>query len=88
MSKMMQLCAVTQRDPNKKGFWTRIGTSFLNKDGSWALQFDFVPTNGSITKIQMREINNERAGGVPSEGGVLSERGPLDAKVDDDKMPY
>ena len=34
-------------------YWTRIGTAFENKDGSWNLLFDFFPTSPQTT-IQMR----------------------------------
>lgn len=28
--------------------WVRVGTAFLNKDGSLSLQFDVIPVNGII----------------------------------------
>jgi len=39
---------------NKKAFWMRIGTGFVNKDGSVNLLLDLVPTDPSVT-IQMRD---------------------------------
>ena len=43
-----------QNDDNKKAFWVRIGTGFVNKDGSLNLLFDLLPTDPSVT-IQLRE---------------------------------
>ena len=34
-------------------FWTRIGVSFMNEDGSENLNFDFYPTDTNTT-IQLR----------------------------------
>lgn len=39
---------------DKKSYWTRIGTAFENKDGSWALCFDYLPTDPTVG-IQMRD---------------------------------
>jgi hypothetical protein len=57
-SKMMQLFAVTERGEgdDKKAFWTRIGVGFENRDGSWNLRFDLLPTRPETT-IQMRPFN-------------------------------
>ncbi|HMJ11052.1 MAG TPA: hypothetical protein VK524_06570 [Polyangiaceae bacterium] len=38
----------------EQGFWTRIGTAFENRDGSWNIKLDFVPTDPQAT-IQMRD---------------------------------
>lgn len=35
-------------------FWTKIGVSFLNDDGSENLSFDFYPTDPNMT-VQLRE---------------------------------
>jgi len=37
-----------------KNFWTRIGTAFVNNDGSMNLNFDYLPTDPSMT-IQVRD---------------------------------
>ncbi len=54
--KMMQLVAVVERGngDDKKGYWTRIGAAFQNRDGSWNLRFDYLPARMSETTIQMR----------------------------------
>lgn len=38
----------------KESFWTRIGTAYQNRDGSYNLVFNYIPTNQEI-KIQMRD---------------------------------
>jgi hypothetical protein len=48
------LYAVIEREGLKKGLWARIGSAFQNKDGSWNLKFDLLPTRPDTT-IQMRE---------------------------------
>ena len=35
-----------------KSIWVRVGTGFENKDGSWNLHLDAIPTNG---KLQVRD---------------------------------
>jgi hypothetical protein len=74
---MKALVAVVERKEGQKGFWTRIGTAFENKDGSWSLQFDFMPTNIHKTAIQMRDIDKDRA---PKPVGKTESA--------DDKIPY
>jgi hypothetical protein len=56
---MMQLMAVVERGEggDKKGYWTRIGVAFENRDGSWNLRFDYVPARMGETTIQMRPFN-------------------------------
>ncbi len=61
-TKMMQLVAVVERTvgTEKKNWWTKIGVAFQNKDGSWNLRFDYLPTR-SETTIQMREYDPKDA---------------------------
>ena len=49
-----ELWGVVHRDSSEKDFWTRIGTAFENKDGSWNLRMNFVPVDPTTT-IQMRD---------------------------------
>jgi hypothetical protein len=49
-----ELLGAVRRERSDQNFWTRIGTAFENKDGSWNLLFDYLPTNPDTT-IQMRE---------------------------------
>ena len=52
---------VVKREGMEKGFWTRIGTAFENRDGSWNLRFDYVPTDPGVT-LQMRRPRAEEDG--------------------------
>lgn len=56
--KMKQLVAAVERGEGeqKKTFWTRIGVAFENRDGSWNLRFDFLPTRPDTTTIQLRDF--------------------------------
>ena len=58
---MKQLVAAVERGEgdDKKSFWTRIGTAFENRDGSWNLLFDFIPTHAGRTTIQLRDIEQK-----------------------------
>jgi hypothetical protein len=60
---MKQLVAAVERGEGeaKKTFWTRIGVGFENRDGSWNLLFDFIPTRPSETTIQLRDFSKEQA---------------------------
>ena len=48
-----EIFAVIEREGLDKGIWARIGSAFQNKDGSWNLKFDLLPTDPKMT-IQMR----------------------------------
>ena len=39
---------------NESSFWTRIGVAFENRDGSWNLKFDYLPSRPDV-KVQLRE---------------------------------
>lgn len=43
-----------------KGNWTQLGVTFLNKDGSETLRFNYVPTDPKIT-IQLRSQKEKPA---------------------------
>lgn len=54
-----------------KSIWVRIGVGFVNKDGSWNLHLDAVPTNG---KLQVRDwepydCDRDRRGDAPAQDG-------------------
>ncbi len=49
-----EIHGVVQRDGQDKGFWSRIGTAFVNKDGSLNLKFDYLPTSAETT-VQVRD---------------------------------
>jgi hypothetical protein len=52
---------VVNRGEGKKGFWTRIGTAFPNRDGSLNFRFDYLPADLADTTIQVRERRTEAA---------------------------
>ena len=54
------LYAVIEREGLKKSIWAPIGSAFRNRDGSWNLKFDLLPTRPDTT-IQMRETSSEGA---------------------------
>ncbi len=66
---------VVQRQGMEKGFWTRIGTAFQNRDGSWNLRFDYLPTDRTAT-VQMRRVRSseEESRGSSTEGTACSAR--------------
>ena len=43
-------------EKGEKSFWNRIGTAFLNRDGSYNIYLDALPRDG---KVQIREIKDE-----------------------------
>ena len=47
---------VVKRGEQQKGFWTRIGTAYVNRDGSLNLRFDYLPVNLGVATIQVRPI--------------------------------
>jgi len=55
---MKKIVAAVERGEgnNKKSYWTRIGVAFENKDGSYNLRFDYVPTDPQTT-IQVRPFD-------------------------------
>ena len=57
-SNRQALFGIVQREGMEKGMWTRIGTAFENKDASWNLRFDYLPTDASVT-IQMRPAKSD-----------------------------
>jgi hypothetical protein len=56
-AKMMHIVGAVERGDSdaKRTFWTRIGVAFQNRDGSWNLRFDYLPTRLNETTIQLRE---------------------------------
>lgn len=55
-SKKPTLYAYHVRDSsNGKGFWTRIGAAWCNKDGGFTLQLDSMPLDGRIVCSPRKE---------------------------------
>ena len=57
--KRMKLVAVVQygQGEEKKSRWTNIGVAFQNRDSSWNLRFDYMPTRMAETTIQLRAFD-------------------------------
>jgi hypothetical protein len=55
----MKLVAVVQygEGDNKRSRWTNVGVAFENRDRSWNLKFDYLPTDMAGTTIQMRAFD-------------------------------
>jgi hypothetical protein len=53
---------IVKREGMDKGYWTRIGAAFENRDGSLNVKLDFLPTSTETT-LQIREprMNEEDA---------------------------
>ena len=45
----------SSKEGDEKSRWTRIGASFLNKDGSESVLLDALPTNGKIVLQEPKE---------------------------------
>jgi hypothetical protein len=63
MAEKMEVWAVSSRGEGKKDWWTRAGTAFQNRDGSWSLMLDVLPTNGKL--IMRQEKQSERGDDPP-----------------------
>jgi hypothetical protein len=57
----MKLVAVVQygEGEEKRSRWTNIGIAFQNRDNSYNLRFDYLPTNLTTTTIQMRAFDSK-----------------------------
>ena len=50
----MEILGVVNRGEGKKGYWTRIGTAYRNRDGSYNLRFNYLPADLANTTVQLR----------------------------------
>jgi hypothetical protein len=64
----MEILGVVNRGEGKKGYWTRIGTAFRNRDGSYNLRLNYVPADLANTTIQLREPRADKADGADGAG--------------------
>jgi hypothetical protein len=64
----MEILGVVTRGEGKKGYWTRIGTAFKNRDCSLNLRFDYLPADLAGTTIQVRERRNDGVSDRDHEG--------------------
>ena len=62
-SKMMDVYTIIERqntDHNNRNFWMKLGVCFTNRDGSYNVYLDALPTNGKL-QIRPREETNANA---------------------------
>ena len=53
VTTLKQVFTIVER--NGKNFWVRIGTAFINKDGSETVYLDALPVNG---RMQIRTVES------------------------------
>jgi hypothetical protein len=70
--KPFALYTIVER--NDRSFWCRIGTGFVNRDGSYNLFFDALPVNGTA---HLREVDVQPR----RQEGVYAAREPLEGEV-------
>lgn len=54
-SARRQFAVFTIVEQDEKAFWRRVGSGFVNRDGSYNLYLDALPVNG---RLHMREVDN------------------------------
>ncbi|HUU01137.1 MAG TPA: hypothetical protein VM425_06855 [Myxococcota bacterium] len=57
-AKMLQVYTIVEREGLEKSFWIKVGACFTNRDGSFNVYLDALPTNG---RLQIREKFQEQA---------------------------
>lgn len=63
MSNRKEVWTVCPRGEGKKDYWLRVGTAFENRDGSWSIVLDALPTNNKL--IVREERSREERGDSP-----------------------
>ncbi len=55
----------TNREGKADSWWSRVGTAFVNKDGSLNVELDAVPVNGKlhIREEEKKDDRNDQRGG-------------------------
>jgi hypothetical protein len=56
--------SIIERDGLDRAYWANVGRAFRNRDGSYNIHLDALPTNG---KLHMREFDPNKARGERSE---------------------
>lgn len=47
-AKRKNIYTVIEREGSERGFWVRIGTGWVNRDGSINIRLDALPVNGQL----------------------------------------
>jgi hypothetical protein len=93
MAERKEVWAVSPRGEGKKDWWTRAGTAFENKDGSWTLMLDVLPTNGKLI-MRDEQQREERAEPPPRRAPPREPRRDASkdyddySGADDDAIPF
>jgi hypothetical protein len=58
-AKRLAVFVITEKEGLDRAFWTRVGSAFKNRDGSYNLHLDALPLNG---KLHLREVDPTRRG--------------------------
>lgn len=61
MANRKEVWTVCPRGEGKKDFWLRVGTAFENRDGSWSLVLDALPTTGKLIVRDERPRDEDRS---------------------------
>jgi hypothetical protein len=57
--KEMKVVYTVVEGTGGKSWWTRVGVAFVNRDGSWNLKLDAIPTNGTL-QVRDREFDDRQ----------------------------
>jgi hypothetical protein len=68
-TKRLAVYVITEKEGTDRTFWTKVGSAFKNRDGSYNVHLDALPITG---KLHLREVDpNRRPFGEPSREEVL-----------------
>ena len=59
-AKRMDVYTIVEKEGMDKSFWVKVGACFTNRDGSFNVFLDALPTNGKL-QIRQREERGEDA---------------------------
>jgi len=83
--KMFKVLCPIEKD-GKATHWIRVGTAFPNRDQSFNLYLDVLPTNG---KLQMRELDESDLRERDPNNPRRRDRGaPAIKTVNDEQLPF
>lgn len=55
--------------PDEKGYWTRVGVAFQNRDGSFNLRLNALPVNGELHMREQTDEERPQQSGGRRQGG-------------------
>ena len=57
--KMLTVYTIIEKEGKEKPFWVKVGACFANRDGSWNVVLDALPTNGRLHIRPREQANGE-----------------------------